>query len=182
MKKLVIGGMLIALNIVLPYVFHFVPGGGKLFLPMHFGVLIAGLLLGPVYGIAIGITAPFLGMVTTGMPQMPMTVFMTFELAAYGACSGGFSLLFRKTGLSEIWNIYLSLVLSMVAGRLVYAGILLVSGFVTSGTAPAVITVFTSFLAGLPGVAVQLLLIPVIVLSIQKAVRMEQPAETPVRY
>lgn len=54
---------------------------------------------------------------------MPMTVFMTFELAAYGACSGGFSLLFGKISLSAIWNIYLSMVSSMVAGDMIRGGL-----------------------------------------------------------
>lgn len=167
-KKLVIGGLLIAVNILLPYLLHFIPNGGKLFLPMHLGVMIAGLLLGPVYGTVIGVVSPLLGFLFTNMPPMPMAVYMMFELAAYGACAGVFLALFRRTGLPETAGLYLSLIGSMIVGRLVYAGVLLFSGMLAFEKAPAVITVFTSFLSGIPGVIVQLILVPLIVTVLNK--------------
>ena len=89
-KKLVLGGLLIAVNVLLPRVFLLIPNGGRLFLPMHIGVLIAGLMLGPSYGILIGAVAPLLGLLVNGMPQMPMAIFMMFELLhteAFPVCS-----------------------------------------------------------------------------------------------
>ncbi len=164
-KKLVLGGVLIGVNLLLPYLFHFIPQGGKLFLPMHIGVLIAGLLLGPVYGAVIGGIAPFLGFLINGMPQMPMAVYMMFELIAYGAAAGLLMLLFQRLRLNRIAGIYLSLIGSMLVGRLVYAGVLLFSGLIQLDKAPAAITVFTSFLAGIPGIVIQLVVVPAVVMA-----------------
>lgn len=175
-KKMVTGGLLIALNIILPYAIHFFPGAGKLLLPMHIGVLLAGLLLGPVYGAVIGAVAPVLSMLISGMPAMPMTIFMTFELAVYGACSGLLMLFFRRFHLHAIVSIYLSLILAMAVGRLIYAGILMLFGFVSMDGVPAVITVVTSFLSGLPGIVIQLVFIPPIVLAVEKTLALQKRA------
>ena len=50
-KKMVYGGLLTAVGLVLPQAFHvFGQGAGMAFLPMHLPVMIAGILLGPCYG------------------------------------------------------------------------------------------------------------------------------------
>lgn len=170
-KRLVLGGVLIGVNLLLPYLFHFIPQGGKLFLPMHAGVLIAGLLLGPVYGSIIGGIAPFLGFLVNGMPQMPMAVYMMFELVVYGAAAGLLMMLCTRLRLNRLAAIYLSLIGSMVIGRLVYAGVLLVSGLFKLDKAPAVITVFTSFLAGVPGIIIQLIAVPAVVIAAGRLLR-----------
>ena len=50
-RKISFGGLLLSIGIVLPQVFHLTggPTSGATFLPMHIPVLIAGLLLGPVF-------------------------------------------------------------------------------------------------------------------------------------
>lgn len=65
-KKLVISGLLVALNLILPQIFHlFGQQAGKVLLPMHIGVLIAGLLLGSVWGICVGAVTLILGFFIT---------------------------------------------------------------------------------------------------------------------
>ncbi|MDD6236340.1 MAG: ECF transporter S component [Clostridiales bacterium] len=173
-KKVVISGLLIALNLILPQVFHlFGQQAGKILLPMHIGVLIAGLLLGSVWGVGVGVLTPILGFLITGMPPMPMAIFMVFELAAYGGVSGFFIWLFGKWKWNHIVSIYLSLVLSMVVGRLVYAAVLLLTGLIVPAQAPAVTTVFASFLSGLPGIAIQLVFVPLIVMAAEKLIRFD---------
>ena len=49
-KKIVLSGLFIALGVVVPMIFHTVNLAGPIFLPMHIPVLLAGFLLGPVYG------------------------------------------------------------------------------------------------------------------------------------
>lgn len=164
-----ISGLLIALNLILPQIFHlFGQQAGKILLPMHIGVLIAGLLLGSAWGIGVGVVTPLLGFLITGMPPMPMTVFMVFELAAYGGTGGFFVWLFRKW--NNIAAVYVSLVIAMLAGRLVYAAVLLAAGFIFPAEAPAVATVFVSFLSGLPGIAIQLVFVPLIVIALEKLI------------
>ena len=170
-KKIVISGLLIALNLILPQIFHlFGQQAGKILLSMHIGVLIAGLLLGSPWGIGVGVVTPLLGFLITGMPPMPMTVFMVFELAAYGGTGGFFVWLFRKWKWSNIAAVYVSLVISMLAGRLVYAVVLLAAGFIFPAEAPAVATVFVSFLSGLPGIAIQLVFVPLVVIALEKLI------------
>ena len=56
--------MFVAIAIVLPIFFH-MTGLGSTFLPMHIPVLIAGFIVGPVYGLAVGVVSPLLsGLIT----------------------------------------------------------------------------------------------------------------------
>ena len=58
-KKMIYGGLLTAVGLVLPQAFHvFGQGVGMAFLPMHLPVMIAGILLGPCYGGLIGLIVP----------------------------------------------------------------------------------------------------------------------------
>ena len=49
--------LLLGMGAVLPIVFHGMPLGGRIFLPMHIPALVAGLLLGPVGGLIVGAVA-----------------------------------------------------------------------------------------------------------------------------
>ena len=159
-KKIATGGVLLALGLVLPQIFHaFGPQSGQILLPMHIPVLLAGLLLGYFYGAFIGILTPLLSFIITGMPPMPILIFMIFELAAYGLVAG---LLSKKL------NVYLSLIIAMVSGRVVYALVLIVAGNILGLDVPKVASVLTSVATALPGIAIQLIFIPVIVLALRR--------------
>ena len=90
---------------------------------------------------------------------------MSFELAAYGAVAGLlYRVLPKRTGC-----IYVALIAAMVAGRLVWgAARYLLAGLEHSAFTPAL------FLAGavttaLPGILLHIVLIPVLVMAMQKA-------------
>ena len=59
-KKLTYGAMFLALGIVLPGITSGIPEIGRALLPMHFPVFFAGLVLGPLYGLLLGILTPLL--------------------------------------------------------------------------------------------------------------------------
>ena len=60
-KKVVYGGLLIAIGLVLPQAFHmFGSDAGKMFLPMHIPVILSGMLLGPVWGLLAALMIPLL--------------------------------------------------------------------------------------------------------------------------
>ena len=105
---------LVAAGIILPMMFHAV-GMGKVFLPMHIPVLLAGFIVGPVIGGLVGFLTPLLSAVLTGMPPLmpPIAQTMMIELAVYGAATG---LVYRNTKLSPAP----CLVAAMAAGRIVY--------------------------------------------------------------
>ena len=67
-KKLVYTGLLVAVGVLLPQVFHIFgsSAAGMVFLPMHIPVLIGGLLLGPMSGLCIGVAAPLISFGITG--------------------------------------------------------------------------------------------------------------------
>ena len=127
---------------------------------MHIPVLAAGLLCGPMCGIAVGVLSPLLSALITGMPPMAKLPFMVIELIAYGLVSG----LCAKKRL----NIYLSLIVTQVAGRLAYALALLCGMYVLHLNVPPVTAVWTAVVAGVPGIVVQLLLIPPMVLLLRR--------------
>jgi len=119
-RKMVTAGLFIALGIVLPMAFHAVQGAGPIFLPMHIPVLMSGLILGWKYGLAVGAITPILSHFLTGMPPIapiPMLQVMIFELAAYGAIAGLLTKLIRTKDTHA--NIYLSLIGSMLVGRII---------------------------------------------------------------
>lgn len=99
------------------------------------------------------------------MPDMfPTAVAMAFELAAYGAASG---LLYRVLP-KKIGSIYAALVLSMIAGRLVWGVARYrwrVSRTVRSPPRSFWRAAVTS---ALPGIALHILLIPALVTAMEK--------------
>lgn len=165
-KKIVLSGLFIALGIVLPMFFHlFGQAAGKMFLPMHIPVLLCGIITGPIYGLAVGIITPLLSSVLTGMPPMapvPMAVIMTFELGIYGFVSG---LVFNK--LKQ--NVFVTLISSMILGRIA-AGITV--GFLIHIMGVTLknpfMFVWAGITAGIPGIVIQLVFIPAIILLLQK--------------
>ncbi|MDD3346138.1 ECF transporter S component [Oscillibacter sp.] len=165
-RQLVSAGICLALCMVLPFLTGQIPQIGSALSPMHIPVLLAGFLCGPWWAVAVGAVAPALRFVLFGMPPIfPTGLAMSFELAAYGLVAG---LLYARLPKKTV-NIYVSLVGAMLVGRIVW-GIVQV---VLSGVTGAAFT-WGAFLAGafinaVPGIIVHILLIPVLVMALQKA-------------
>lgn len=158
--KTAIGGLFIAAGVLLPQLFHvFGAQAGRIMLPMHVFVFASGMLLGPVYGMITGVVTPFISFLITGMPAVPQVLFMMFELAAYGLAAG----------LSKKLNVFLSLFVSQVSGRAVYALIMYVFSVlgVPGGGAAAV---WAAMITGLPGIALQYAAVPALVVFLRKRV------------
>ena len=161
--------MFLALGIILPYALgHGIGIPGTLLLPMHLPVLLCGFICGPAYGLLCGMLLPVLNCMITGMPSLfPMLPIMFCELSVYGLCSG---LLFSKSPLGRLkFGIYIALPITMICGRLAYAAafysILLAVGELKA------LTVGAAIIAGLPGILIQLLLIPPIVLMLKRNIK-----------
>lgn len=170
-RKLVLAAFFLALGLLLPLlVGHIVPMGW-IFLPMHVPVLLCGFFCGGPWGLAVGFITPLLSSVITGMPGLyPDALAMAFELAAYGLLSGLFYKLFPK----KIGTIYASLLLAMIGGRIVWTAV----SFLLYGIMGTVFT-FDKVLSGavimvLPGIAIQIVLIPVLVMVLDKTRKKEQ--------
>lgn len=55
-------------NLLLPQLCHFIPSGGKIFLPIYFFTLIAAYKFGPRVGLATAVLSPVLNAALFGMP------------------------------------------------------------------------------------------------------------------
>ena len=163
-EKIVLSGIFLALAIVLPFLTGQVQFLGQRFLPMHLPVLICGFICGAKYGVTVGFIAPLLRTLIMGMPPLyPVALAMSFELAAYGFFAGLFYNLFKKNFI----NIYVSLVLSMLLGRIIY-GIVNVVFLGLEGLEYSFTAFFMgAFVNALPGIILQLYLVPIIVYTVQ---------------
>ncbi len=164
-KQLVITALCIALGLVLPMAFHAIPNAGSVMLPMHIPVLLCGLICGPGSGLIAGICTPILSSVLTAMPPVGILPGMTFELAVYGGVSGA---LIRTIKTERPWmNLYFSLITAMIAGRIVSG---LLNGLIfRAGAYSMEIWIAASLTTALPGIVLQLVLIPTLVMILHKA-------------
>ncbi len=163
-KRLIFAGLCVAIGVVLPIAFHSVANAGSIFLPMHIPVFLCGLVCGWPFGLACGVLAPLLSTLFTGMPPMAYLPSMLCELAVYGFVSG---LLMRyiQTGKLTL-DLYLSLIAAMLAGRFVFG--LLNALIFRAGSYSLPIWMTASFVTALPGIIIQLAILPVLVLSLKK--------------
>jgi len=157
-------GLFLALAIVLPVGLHAFGIGGRVFLPMHLPVLLAGFIVGPISGLVVGILAPGLSHLITGMPPTYAVPLMSLELPLYGLVAG---LAYNRLRL----NIYIALLAAMIVGRLMFGLGLLVLGLFMDlpYTATAFFSAAGPLVAGLPGIAIQLALIPLIVAAVRRS-------------
>jgi hypothetical protein len=159
--NLVLSGFFIAMGVILPMLFHSFGLLGGVFLPMHIPVLLCGFICGWKYGLPVGIIIPFLSSFVTGMPPLfPVAIAMSLELGAYGLVSG----LLKKR-----FNSIITLIIAMLVGRVVMGvSFVLLLGFVQKAYS---INAFIegAFVIALPGIILQLILIPLIFEVLKKS-------------
>ena len=164
-KQLVLAALCVALGVVLPVAFHSIPNAGSVLLPMHIPVLLCGLICGWQYGLVCGLIGPALSTLLTQMPPMAILPAMTAELAVYGAVTGLMMYAFKYK--TAYLSLYASLVTALIAGRVV-SGILKALIF-SAGSYSFSVWITASFVTCLPGLAIQLAIIPSLVKVLAKA-------------
>lgn len=164
-KKSIITAVCIALCVVLPQAFHAVPNAGAIYLPMHIPVLLCGLLCGWSYGLLCGLAGPALSALLTGMPPAAVLPGMLVECGVYGLAAGLLMQLVRTKHLYA--DLYISLAAAMLLGRVV-SGIAKALIF-SAGSYSMVSWVAGSFVTALPGIVIQLALLPSIVYALMRA-------------
>ena len=176
-KNLTAAAVCLMLCMVLPFLTGQIPQFGMALAPMHVPVLLCGFIAGPAYAMIVGLIAPLLRMMTLGMPMPFMAVTMCFELAAYGLISG----LLYKLLPKKIVFVYVSLVVAMLLGRIVW-------GVATWQLASAAIFpalpmgwqqfgwsefFAAAFVSAVPGIIAHIVIVPLVVIALQKAKFME---------
>ncbi len=183
--------LLLALGIMLPMLFHMFPLGGRIFLPMHIPVFIAGLVLGPVAGLIVGVGSPILSSVLIGRPPIFYMVPMVFELATYGLVAGlvrpWICRLLRKRygegagnlalvedespesrARAATLSVWIALVAAMIVGRVVWVLVVVWFAPFLGIKARTAVAAFAALGAGWVGMIIQLGLVPVIVRAIER--------------
>lgn len=171
-KKLSLSAMFIALGIVLPIFTAQMESFGSALLPMHIPVLFCGLLCGSGFGAVVGFILPLLRSFLFSMPPLfPNAVCMAFELATYGLITG---LLYSRPTKKSIRYLYVCLICAMISGRIVW-GIAeaLCLGF-SGSTFTLKMFIAGSLFNAIPGIILQLVLIPGIMGILQHTITQKE--------
>lgn len=179
--NLTLAAMFLAIGLVLPFLTGQVPQIGKMLLPMHIPVLLCGLVCGWQYGLGVGFILPLLRSVLFSTPVLfPSAVSMAFELATYGFVVG---FLYAHSRWQCVIALYRCMLAAMLAGRVVWGvvQIILLGIGETGFTWQAFIA--GAFLNAVPGILAQLILIPMIMVALNRTglVPFRKPAEQAVK-
>lgn len=163
-RSLAIGGVCIALGVVLPLLFHSLGIAPRVVLPMHYPVFLAGTLLSPLGAAIVGILSPALSMGLTGMPTPDQTFRMMGELAAYGFIV---SLVLRLLGGFRYGSCLVALAIAMILGRIVHASLAMWLFHFQGWKIYAAM-----YVPGVPGMIAQFILIPPLAMRVRKALNL----------
>ena len=176
LKNLVLSALFLAIGFVLPFFTGQIPAVGKMLLPMHIPVLLCGLICGWQWGLGVGFILPLLRSLLFIMPAMyPTAVAMAFEMAAYGAVVG---FLYARSKWQCVKALYKCQIPAMIAGRLVWGAVMIVLMGLGGSAFTWQLFIGGALLNALPGIALQLVLIPAVMVLLDrtKLVRFYQPA------
>ncbi len=164
-KKLTLSALFMALGIVLPFFTGQIKQIGNMLLPMHIPVLLCGFVCGAPYGLMVGFIVPLFRSLLFGRPELlPTAVAMAVELAAYGAVTG---LMYKKFK-EKRFGIYISLIVAMIAGRAIWGIASLVLYRILGNPFTWEIFAAGAFLNAIPGIIIQLILVPAIIFALKK--------------
>lgn len=169
-KDIALASLFTSLGIVLPFLTGSNQELGSVFLLMHIPTLIAGLVLGFKYGFLVGLITPFLRSILVGMPPLfPIALTMMFELSSYGLFIGlAYKLLPKRH-----FYVYVSLIISLVLGRVVWG----LAAKLFYGLAGMVFTfdkfITAGFVTSLPGILIQIVLVPLLFLYLKRTKTIE---------
>ena len=162
-RNLVLAAMFLALCLLLPFLTGQIPQVGNALSPMHIPVLLCGFLCGWPFGLVVGAAAPLLRFSLFGLPPLfPTGIAMCFELAVYGTVSGICYRFFPKKPI----YIYLSLLISMLAGRVVWGAVRWILALLFGLEFTFQMFLAGAFVTAFPGILCHLLLIPLIVIPV----------------
>lgn len=158
--RLCMTGILVALGVFLPMVFHSVGISGSIFLPMHIPILVCGCICGARLGALCAVLTVLLSSIITGMPPIyPVGLYMIPELIVYAVSFG----LLKKAKV----NVYFALILSMILGRITLGvAQIILFGFMSQESFFAFL--ISAFVTALPGIVLQLAIIPFIITMFSK--------------
>lgn len=162
---LVLASMFLAIGLLLPFLTGQLKAIGSMLLPMHIPVILCGLICGWQYGAAVGFILPLLRNLLFGMPPMPGAISMAFELCTYGLVVG---LLYGISKWKCIISLYRSMIIAMLAGRVVWGVAQIIVLGIKGGSFTFEAFMAGAFLNAIPGIILQLVFIPVLMVALDR--------------
>ena len=158
--------------VAVPQFFHWlgiVSGAGKApgvaFSPMHLPIIIVGFLAGPYAGAISGLLGPLAAHYLSGMPNAVQLPFMMIELMGYGLSAG----LLRYVRLPLV----VKTLLALIAGRVFRMIACIIAFYLLGNEKMRPLSIWMSIPRVLPGIVLQLVLIPLIVFRVENRGREE---------
>lgn len=168
-KNITLSAMFLAIGFVLPYFTGQIKQIGNMLLPMHIPVLLCGLICGWKYGATVGLVLPLMRSMIFGMPVLfPNAVAMSLELMTYGLIIG---IIYGFSKWKCIFSLYRALIIAMISGRIVWgiAQMFFLNIFnFTENTFTWKAFIGGAVLNAIPGIVIQLILIPAIMIALDK--------------
>ena len=162
LRRLTLSAMFLAIGLILPFFTGQIQQIGQMLCPMHLPVLLCGLVCGWQYGTLVGLVLPPLRSVLFGMPVLfPTAAAMAVELAVYGASIGILYALFKK---QNVFTVYFALIPAMLLGRAAWGGAQMLFLDLKGTTFTWQAFMAGAFVNALPGIILQLVLIPAIMM------------------
>lgn len=174
-RNLVLSALCLALCLVLPFLTGQIPQVGQMLLPMHLPAFLCGFACGWPYALAVGLIAPILRSLLFHMPPLfPTGIAMAFELATYGVVA---ALVYRRLPLRGRGRVYAALLPAMLSGRVVWGAVRLAISGLSASSFTFGMFVSGALVNGLPGVACQLILLPLLVRCLEHAAPQQKNRE-----
>jgi niacin transporter len=120
--------LLISAAVILPVAAHMAGAPVRFLLPMHWPVILAGLVYGWRAGALTGLLAPIVSYALSGYPLPIILPSMTVELLTYGLATGLLREIVRL-------NPFIAVTIALVIGRLVFTTSVLISSLTTHSLA-----------------------------------------------
>jgi predicted membrane protein len=165
LRTISFAAMCLALALVLPLLTMQIPQIGQALSPMHIPALLCGFICGPFWGLAVGFVAPLMRSMIFTMPPIATAIPMAFELAVYGLTAGIFYRLLPK----KIPYIYVSLIGSMICGRIVWGLVKWTMSIANASGFTLKMFIASAVTGTIPGIICHIVLVPLIVIAMKKA-------------
>ena len=160
LRGMIASAAMAALGLTLPMAFHAVGLGSK-FAPMLLPLLLNGFLSPLPWAVLTGAVMPLASALLTGMPPLypPVALLMSCE----GALMAGVAAALYRVSRPRIWP---ALIAAIICGRAAYVAL---AWFAARwlGLPPTIVSL-AALVPGLPGVALQLAVIPLVVRTLAR--------------
>lgn len=147
--------------VALPQLVHLAGGAaaGTALLPMQLPVFLAAFLAGPLVGLLAGLLSPIVSFAVAGMPTAVLLPVMMLELAGYGLVAGWLG---ARRKPETVRGSFVQVFAAQVCGRAVRVLTVLFFVYVLQNEAYAPAQAYQFLRVGLPGMALQLVLLPLL--------------------